>query len=182
MQSARAKIFEALPNTGMPTAFEDYAAFDDFERTMLEQDSIGDRGELWYDVRPHSELGTVEVRVPDGQRDPEVVVAFVEYVHALVLDLAERYADGESGGVHRRELLDENKWRAMRYGRDADLLDRAFADSVALETLVEREADRLDVPALSRLLDRESGAAAQRRLRESEGIDRLCEALLLRDS
>ena len=182
LQSARAKIFEALPNTGMPTAFEDYAAFDDFERTMLEQGAIEDRGELWYDVRPHSALGTVEVRVPDGQRDPDVVMAVVEYVHALVTDLATRYADGESGIDYRRELLDENKWRAMRYGHDAALMDREFEESVPLGDLVTREADRLDVPALLDVYERESGAAMQRRTREEGGMDALCTSLVLQHS
>ncbi|MFB6187551.1 MAG: glutamate--cysteine ligase, partial [Halobacteriaceae archaeon] len=67
LQSARAKIFEGLPNTGMPTAFESYEDFDTFEHQMLTHDSINDRGELWFDVRPHSGHGTVEIRVPDGQ-------------------------------------------------------------------------------------------------------------------
>jgi carboxylate-amine ligase len=179
LQSARAKIFEGLPNTGMPTAFEDYEAFDQFEATMLATDSIADRGELWYDVRPHSALGTVEVRTPDGQADPERVLAFVEYIHALVIDLCERYEDGESGRHHRRELLDENKWRAIRYGQDAQLLGSDFEQTYDLETLVEREADRLDVPVLWDLYDRESGAVRQRRLRSEAGLDGLCEALLL---
>jgi carboxylate-amine ligase len=130
LHSARAKIFEALPNTGMPTAFEDYAAFERFERTMLDTGSIRDRGELWYDVRPHTGHGTVEVRAPDGQANPDRVLAFVEYVHALVVDLCERYEDGESGTDHRRELLDESKWRAIRRGHDADLLDRQFEAAV----------------------------------------------------
>jgi carboxylate-amine ligase len=75
---------------------------------MIETGSINDRGELWFDVRPHTGHGTVEVRAPDAQRDPEVVLAFVEYVHALVTDLAERYEDGESAVPLRREVLDEN--------------------------------------------------------------------------
>jgi len=179
LQSARAKIFEGLPNTGMPTAFDSYGTFDRFEETMLATDAIDDRGELWYDVRPHSAHGTVEVRTPDAQADPERVLAFVEYVHALVIDLSERYEDGESGYRHRRELLDENKWRAMRHGHDAALLDREFATAVGLQELVTREADRLDVPALHRLLDRESGATRQRRLRRESGADALCGSLLL---
>ena len=179
LQSARATIFEALPNTGIPTAFEDYAAFDAFERTMIEEGAIDDRGELWYDVRPHSGLGTVEVRAPDGQRDPAAVAAFVEYVHALVTDLATRYEDGESGHDWRRELLEENKWRALRYGRDATLLDRSLSASLPLDRIVERETDRLDVEGIRAVLDRESGAARQRRLRREEGLDALCADLML---
>jgi carboxylate-amine ligase len=166
LASARAKVFEALPNTGMPTAFEDYEAYDAFERRMVETGSIDDRGELWFDVRPHSGHGTVEVRTPDGQTDPDRVVAFVEYVHALAVDLATRYDDGESGSDYRRELLDENKWRAMRYGHDAALLDRDFETTLDLAELVDRECERLGVSGLADLYDAQSGARRQRRLRE----------------
>ncbi|MFB6233597.1 MAG: glutamate--cysteine ligase [Haloarculaceae archaeon] len=168
LQSARAKIFEGLPNTGMPTVFDSYEEFRRFERRMLDTGSINDRGELWYEVRPHTAHGTVEVRTPDGQKDPEVVLAFARYTHALVEDLSARYDDGETGSRHRRELLDENKWRALRDGHDAALLSRAFDEPVDLGELVDREASRLGVPELRALYDRESGARAQRRLREDD--------------
>jgi len=182
LHSARSTIFESLPNTGMPTAFDSYADFDRFERYMLETDSIADRGELWFDVRPHSGLGTVEVRVADAQRDPEVVLQFVEYVRALVVDLAERYADGEAGSDYRRELLDESKWRAIRHGHDAELLSRDLETTRPLEAVVQAEADRLDVPGLVDLYDRESGASRQRRIRDSQGLDVLPTSLLLERS
>ncbi|WP_158056395.1 glutamate--cysteine ligase [Halorussus halophilus] len=179
LQSARAKIFEGLPNTGMPTDFGSYEEFDAFERTMLRSDSINDRGELWYDVRPHTELGTVEVRTPDGQADPERVLAFVEYAHALVLDLAERYEDGESGYRHRRELLDENKWRALRYGHDASFIRRDLEGKIGLGEVVERECDRLGVSGIADIYDEESGATRQRRLRDEAGVEALYESLVL---
>ncbi|QLD87718.1 glutamate--cysteine ligase [Natronomonas salina] len=179
LASARAKIFEGLPNTGMPTTFEDFEAFQRFERTMVENGSINDRGELWYDVRPHSAHGTVEVRAPDGQADPEYVLAFVEYTEALVEDLAARYEDGEDGREHRRELLDEHKWRALRYGHDAELLSRDCSDSVPLGELVDRESSRLGVSGIKDLYDEESGAACQRRLVTEGGLDLVCERLLL---
>jgi carboxylate-amine ligase len=178
LASARATVFENLPNTGMPTVFEDFDEYADFERTMVETDSINDRGELWYDVRPHSGHGTVEVRTPDAQSDPDRVMAFVEYTEALVTDLAARYEDGESGYGHRREPLDENKWRAIRHGHDAELLNREFEATVPLGELVDREAERLGVSGISDLYDAESGAARQRRLRE-ESVDALCAALRL---
>ncbi|MDF9747034.1 glutamate--cysteine ligase [Natrinema salsiterrestre] len=181
LQSARAKIFEALPNTGMPTYFEDFEAFDRFERRMLETESINDRGELWYDVRPHTAHGTVELRTPDGQADPEIVLAFVEYAHALVEALAEAYEDGTSGHRHRRELLDENKWRAIRYGQDASFIDRELEGTVDLGELVDRECERLGIDGIKRVYERESGADRQRRLLEEDGADALCESLFLRD-
>ncbi|THE65870.1 glutamate--cysteine ligase [Salinadaptatus halalkaliphilus] len=182
LESARAKIFEGLPNTGMPTYFEDYDAFDRFERRMLETDSIEDRGELWYDVRPHTAHGTVELRAPDGQADPDIVMAFVEYTHALVEALAEAYEDGSSGYAQdqRRELLDENKWRAIRHGQDASFITRDMAGTIDLDELVDRECERLGIDGIERVYERESGATTQRRLRTEEGDDALCESLFLR--
>jgi carboxylate-amine ligase len=188
LASARAKIFEGLPNTGMPTAFDGYDEFETFENRMIDTASIRDRGELWYDVRPHSGHGTVEVRVPDGQVDPAVVLAFVEYTHALVTDLRERYADlaapWDTNGdgyphQHRRELLDENKWRALRHGHDATFVDINGDDTVSLDEFVDRECDRLDVTGIRDVFDAESGAARQRRLLDTEGFDVLCESLVL---
>jgi len=187
LASARAKIFEGLPNTGLPTVFDSYEDFSRFERTMVESGSIADRGELWFDVRPHSGHGTVEVRTPDAHSDQSVVLAFTEYVHALVLDLAARYEDGESSaagsqdGVEqplRHEFLDENKWRAIRHGHGASFLDApGEANTISLGELVDRECSRLGVDGIRDVYDRESGTAQQRRLRESDGVAALCASL-----
>jgi len=179
LASARAKVFENLPNTGVPTRFEDFAAFQRFEQRMVETGSINDRGELWYDVRPHTGHGTVEIRTPDSQSDPAVVDAIVEYVHALVEDLAARYEDGEPTDGLRRELLDENKWRAIRHGHDASFLDRDSEGVVGLAEVVDREADRLGVTGIRDLLDRPSGSQRQRELMADSGLDALCGSLLL---
>ncbi|WP_254544373.1 glutamate--cysteine ligase [Halomarina pelagica] len=189
LASARAKIFEGLPNTGMPTAFGSFEEFLRLERLMIETNSIRDRGELWYDVRPHSAHGTVEVRTPDGQADPERVFAFVEYVHALVTDLGERYEDSRDpwaearhrgdGTRHRRETLDENKWRAMRWGHEASFIDRACESTCDLGEVVDRECERLGTSGIRDVYAGESGADRQRRLREEGGLDALCESLLL---
>jgi carboxylate-amine ligase len=179
LASARAKIFENLPNTGIPTAFEGFEAYRRFEHRMVETGSINDRGELWYDVRPHTTHGTVEMRTPDAHADRETTMAFVEYVHALVMDLGDRYEDGESLPSLRRELLDENKWRAIRYGHDASFARRDGDGAVSLDTFVEQECDRLGVDGLRAVLDAPSGAAAQRRVRDEDGVDALRRSLLL---
>jgi carboxylate-amine ligase len=178
LESARAKIFEALPNTGVPTRFEDFEAFAAHERRMVETGSVEDRGELWYDVRPHSDHGTVEVRAPDGQVNQETVLAFVEFTHALVTDLAERYEDGESIPSPRREVLDENKWRAIRHGHDASFVRRDGSGTVSLGEVVERECDRLDVKGVRRVFKADSGATRQR-VRRAEGGPALRDSLRL---
>jgi carboxylate-amine ligase len=179
LASARAKVFENLPNTGIPTPFDSFEEYATFERQMVETGSIRDRGELWFDVRPHSGHGTVEVRAPDGQADEGHVLAFVEFVHALVLDLAERYEDGEDTPMPRRELLDENKWRATRYGHEASFITRDGSGTVDLGEVVEREVDRLDVDGIHRVYEAESGAARQRRLLETGGERALYDSLRL---
>jgi carboxylate-amine ligase len=179
LASARAKIFENLPNTGIPTRFDSFEDYRTFERRMVETDSIGDRGELWFDVRPHTGHGTVEVRTPDAQADEDVVMAFVEYVHAAVVDLAERYEDGESPLRMRRELLDENKWRAIRYGHEASFIDRDCESTVDLATVVDRECDRLGVDGLRSVFDRESGTARQRRALAESGEAALRESVVV---
>jgi len=179
LASARAVVFENLPNTGIPTAFEDFDAFERFERQMITHGSIADRGELWFDVRPHTEHGTVEVRAPDAQRDPERTIAFARFVHALVVDLAERHEDGESRSTLRRELLDENKWRAIRHGHDASFIDRDGSGTVSLETAVDEACDRLGVDGIRSVYDAESGSDRQRRLVETDGLDAACADLVV---
>jgi len=189
LASARAKIFEALPNTGIPTRFDSFDAYCDFERRMIETGSVDDRGELWFDVRPHTELGTVEIRTPDAQADLDRVVALVEWAVALVEDLADRYADGESGTDPRREFLNENKWRAMRRGHDASFLQLADDTTrpagsdgdgtIDLATVVARECDRLETDAPRRLHALESGAERQRSIAATDGVDALRRTLIV---
>jgi carboxylate-amine ligase len=174
LESARAKIFEALPNTGMPTQFDSFEEFRAYERRMIQTGSIDDRGELWFDVRPHTSHGTVEIRAPDGQSDPEYVLAFVEYAHALVEALAQRYEDGESNSTYRREILDENKWRAIRYGHDAELIGRDMEESVALGELVDRVSSQLGVDRIRAVYESPSGATKQRQIRDENGLEALC--------
>ncbi len=179
LASARAKIFENLPNTGIPTRFADFEAYKRFEQQMVDTGSINDRGELWFDVRPHTGLGTVELRTPDAQSDPEIVLAFVEYIYALVEDLTARYADGEKPTRLRRELIDENKWRAIRHGHDASFITRNTEETVELAEFVDRECDRLGVDGLRTVFARDSGSHRQRELMDEAGMDALCESLLL---
>ncbi len=179
LHSARAKIFEALPNTGMPTRFDSYDAFDRYEHRMVTTGSIADRGEIWFDVRPHSELGTVEVRTPDAQADQDRVLALVEYIHASVMELATRYEDGGDPTSMRRELLDENKWRAMRHGHGASFLPPGDGDPVSLAAIVDDEADRLEIDGIRRLFEAESGADRLRRIRREEGDDAARQTIML---
>lgn len=199
LDSARARIFEALPNTGMPTAFGSYDAYRRLERTLIETGSIRDRGEIWFDVRPHTEYGTVEVRTPDAQADEGVVLALVEYVHRLVDALGDGYnrhlegdgdsfesihadwarppADGDTDATHA--ILSENKWRAIRHGREASFIVRSGEGTVDLDTAARKEIERLDLSRLGELLTQAGGAERQRAALDNGGPDAVCESIRL---
>jgi len=180
LSSARAVVFENLPNTGIPSSFGDWEKFRGFEKRMVEEGTIRDRGEIWWDVRPHTEYGTVEVRSPDAQTDVDRVVASVALVRALVLGLAERYEEGDDRTRLRRELLEENKWRALRHGHDATFM-RPQRDTVGVEELLGEVVDGFSssyTEEIEGLLE-ESGASRQRRAHEDDGMRGVLESIRL---
>jgi len=180
LASTRAVVFENLPNTGIPSRFGDWETFRSFEKRMVESGSVADRGEIWWDVRPHTDYGTVEIRAPDSQTSLERAFAFVALCRALVLELGSQY--GKKPTNPRRELLNENKWRAARYGKDASfmlhdggtaILEKRFEDVLeAVETPYEKEIRSLaDV----------SGAERQREAYENGGVDAVLDSIALDD-
>lgn len=201
LASARARIFEALPNTGMPTAFESYDGYLQLESSLLETNSIRDRGEIWFDIRPHTEYGTIEIRTPDAQADESVVLAFVEYSCRLIERLSEGY-DRLQGGeaastvypeIHADwavpptitdldgayELLCENKWRAIRYGHEARFIRRDGSGEVSLVEATTQEIDRLQLERLPDVLEAPSGAERQRLALDEAGPEAACDVIRL---
>ncbi|MDY6779671.1 MAG: glutamate--cysteine ligase, partial [Halobacteria archaeon] len=182
LRSARAVVFENLPNTGMPTAFGSWEEFSRFESRMVEEGSIVDRGEIWWDVRPNSEYGTVEIRAPDSQTDLERSYGFAVLARSLVLELSRRYEEGASATDVRRELLDENKWRALRHGHDATFLrvDRSSGtvgvEEMLYETLDEVEIRSSDRDYVESLLS-ESGTRRQIEAYNQGGMEEVLESV-----
>jgi carboxylate-amine ligase len=168
LSSARAVVFENLPNTGIPSRFGDWDTFRGFERRMVEDGSVADRGEIWWDIRPHTEYGTVEIRSPDAQTSLERAFGFVALCRALVLGLAER----DDHTDPRRELLNENKWRAARYGGDASFM-RLGEGTVGVDERLAEVLDAIDTQYEEeiRALSDGSGAERQREAYRSGGAE-----------
>lgn len=184
LRSARAVVFENLPNTGIPTRFSDWRDYREFEERMVETDSISDRGEIWWDVRPNRKYGTVEVRSPDAQTDVERSQAFVELIHAVVTELAEQYDSDRGNTGVRREVLVENKWRALRYGHDAEFLGvddplLGSEDTLGLGEAVRGLAEAVDAGDAADTLLGESGATRQLEAYGRGGMDGVLECLRL---
>ena len=180
LRSTRSKIFDAFPRSGIPPAF---SSFEEWELTMERASRLGffeDYTYVWWDVRLHPKLGTIEVRVCDSQTRIDAVTGIVALVQSLVATLADRYGRDGSLPIQPVTLIAENKWRAARYGLDTDLVDlehdteRPARDAVrALVELARPAAARLGCAAeldeVGRTLDRGTGADEQRRVHEESG-------------
>ncbi len=141
--STRMPIFRAFPRVGIPPFYEDWA---DYERRigfMVESGVIEDYTYLWYDVRPHPNFGTVEIRAMDAQTRVEHTLALAALIQAMVKELAEHYEAGNELGRYPYEMLDENKWLAARHGLDGELVDLPERRLVPAKELARRLYDRL---------------------------------------
>jgi len=118
-ESTRIKIFESFPRSGLPPAFEDYAAFEEYVERMVDSGAIEDYTFCWWDVRPHPKFGTIELRILDAQTSLRAATALTALTQCLVA----RALDGAPRGPYDREITLENKWRASRHGMDATFYD-----------------------------------------------------------
>jgi carboxylate-amine ligase len=143
LQSTRSPIFRAFPRVGIPPAYRDWA---DYEREigfMVESGVMEDYTYLWYDVRPHPDFGTVEVRVCDSQTRIEHTLGLTALIQAMVKELCEHFDSGRELAPYPWQMLDENKWLAARHGLEGELVDLPSADRVTSKQLARRLVDRL---------------------------------------
>ncbi len=118
----------------------------DYERRiefMVGSGAIEDYTYLWYDVRPHPDFGTVEVRVMDSQTHIEHTLGLAAFVQALVRELSDHFESGGHLAEYPFEMLEENKWLAARHGLDGELVDLPSADRVPTRELARRLLDRM---------------------------------------
>jgi carboxylate-amine ligase len=118
-------VFSAFPRSGPPPRFRDYADYAEVVGQLERTGCIADYTHIWWDIRPHPRLGTIEVRICDAVTRLEDAVAITAYVQALVKQLSERHDAGEEIPSYHRILTSENKWLAARYGLEAPIMDLA---------------------------------------------------------
>jgi carboxylate-amine ligase len=173
LRSARTPVFRAFPRVGIPPKYD---GWDDYARRitfMVESGVMEDYTWLWYDVRPHPQLGTVEIRACDSQTRVEHTTGLAALIQAMVKEIAEHYDAGEQLTDYPWEMLDENKFLAARHGLDGELVDLPANERVMTKELARRLLDRLrehaqdlgsadDLEAVEDLLARGNGAHRQR--------------------
>jgi glutamate---cysteine ligase / carboxylate-amine ligase len=141
--STRMPIFRAFPRVGIPPFYE---GWEDFERRinfMMDSGVIDDYTFLWYDVRPHPNFGTVEIRAMDAQTRVEHTLALAAMTQAMVKELSDHYESGKPLTRYPYEMLDENKWLAARHGMEGELVDLPERRLVPAKELAKRLYDRL---------------------------------------
>ena len=150
--SYRSKLFEALPRAGMPDALGTWSEYRSYVMLLSSVGVINSARDIWWDVRPHPELGTVEVRICDVPSRHSCTVAVAALIQAAALFLTEHAHDIEPVN---RAIINSNKWQATRYG-----LEGNFVDPFGRERVSAPDAVRDLLEKLSTYLDT-FGAAAQ---------------------
>ena len=172
LHSARTQTFtKSFPRCGIPDAFGTWDAFGDYIKLLVDTRSIVEYTQVWWSIRPHFSFGTVEVRICDAQMTAGESDGLAALIAACVAQAAREVDEGVPYIDLPNRLIEENMWRALRYGLDGDLLDlergEAYPAAAALDRLLEwttpvRAELGIDVnlPALN-------GAQRQRRMLES---------------
>ena len=123
LRSSRHMVFAAFPRSGPPPRFRDYADYAQVVNQLERTGCIQDYTHIWWDIRLHPRLGTVEIRICDAVTRLDDVVAITAYCQALVKHYAELVDRGEEIPSFHRILTTENKWLAARYGLSAPVMD-----------------------------------------------------------
>jgi glutamate---cysteine ligase / carboxylate-amine ligase len=170
--STRTPVFRTFPRVGIPPRYDDWEDYTRRVTFMVDSRVVEDYTYLWYDVRPHPRLGTVEVRVMDAQTRVEHTLGLSALVQALVKERCEHFDAGRELSSYPYEMLDENKFIAARYGLEGELVDLPREERVATQALARRVIDRVrehaedlgsdgQLMAVDELLEHGNGALRQ---------------------
>ncbi|HUZ99754.1 MAG TPA: carboxylate-amine ligase [Gaiellaceae bacterium] len=123
LASSRHMVFAAFPRSGPPPRFRDYADYAEVVGQLERTGCIADYTHIWWDIRLHPRLGTIEIRICDAVTRLDDVIAITAFCQALVKHYSERFDAGEEIPSFHRILTTENKWLAARYGLEAPVMD-----------------------------------------------------------
>src|SRR5918999_1719905 len=173
LHSARTEIFTRMfPRCGVPDVFPSWDAYERYVRFLYDTGSITEHTQIWWSVRPHLAFPTAEVRICDGQPELAAAQSLAAFVYSLVARVARALDDGESLPNHPRRLIEENFWRAIRYGLGGELIDldtgRVRPTRARLEALLEWMLPVAEELGAAPFLAVPSGNAAQRQIARYE--------------
>jgi carboxylate-amine ligase len=171
LKSYRSVVFESLPRTGIPQQFSSHDAYRNYTDTLLATGSLTELTHIWWDVRPSEKFPTLEIRIPDMCTRIEETLCLVALIQAITAKLVRLRQANQTWRIYRKNLLDENKWRAVRYGIAETLIDFGKAREVPFHTLMEELLAWID-DVLDELGSRTEAEYVHTILRQGTSADR----------
>jgi len=177
LHSARTEVFTRLfPRCGIPDAYGTWQGWEEYVSFLYRTGSITEHTQIWWSVRPHLAFPTVEIRICDAQPDLIEAQALAALCHAVAARCARAHDEGEHIPVLPHRLLEENMWRAIRYGLTGELLDLDRQEPVPARARIEQLFDWVapvadEIGAASYLALPERNAAERQIARLEEGAN-----------
>ncbi|HEV2471566.1 MAG TPA: YbdK family carboxylate-amine ligase, partial [Chthonomonadales bacterium] len=175
MKCYRPVVWRHLPRNGVSEPVASWREFEDYVQSLTQAGFIDNAKKIWWDIRPHPFFKTIEFRVFDMPATLDDTLAIAALCQALVARLSWMYARGMSMPILPRHFIDENKWRAMRYGLDADIFDFAHGRAMHMrddigellafiDDVVDDLGSRREIDYLRALLANPRGTGADRQV------------------
>ena len=144
LKSYRSEVFKKFPRTDIPDHFDSYASFQRYVELLLKTNSISNPKKIWWDVRMHPNFPTLEFRICDIPTRVDDTVALAALFQAIVVKLDRLIERNLGFRLYRRMLIQENKWRAVRYGLDGKLIDFGKQKEVPVRDLIRELLEFVD--------------------------------------
>jgi carboxylate-amine ligase len=144
LKSYRSIIFENLPRSGPPPDFTSWADYESFIETLIRTNSIEDATRIWWDIRPHPKFPTIEFRVTDICTKVDEAICLASLIQAIVAKLIKLREANQTFRRYRHHLIEENKWRAVRYGIHGKLIDFGKKEEVPVSNLIHELLEFID--------------------------------------
>lgn len=143
-KSYRSIIFSNFPRTGIPGEFQSFNEFESYIDLLIKTGCIDNGKKIWWDLRPHPYFNTLEVRICDLCTRVDEAVTVAALVQAVMVKVYKLFTDNMTFRIYNRMLINENKWRAMRYGIDGQLIDFGKQQSFSARQLIHELVDFVD--------------------------------------
>lgn len=144
LKSYRSEVFKKFPRTDIPDHFESYQQFQSYVDLLIKMNCIQDATKIWWDIRPHPKFPTLEFRICDIPTRVDDTVAVAALFQAIVAKLDMLIEKNLGFRLYHRRLIQENKWRAIRYGLDGMLLDLGKQKEVPVKDLIRELLEFVD--------------------------------------
>ncbi|MCA1577354.1 MAG: carboxylate-amine ligase [Acidobacteria bacterium] len=194
LKSYRSEVFTRLPRTGIPDHFESDSSFQRYVALLIETGCIDDGKKIYWDVRPHPFFPTLEFRICDIPTRVDDTIAIAALIQALVVKVNKLLDQNLTFRLHHKMLIEENKWRAVRYGLDGRMIDFGKGKQVPtrelirellwfVDDVIDDLGSRHEVEHVNRILQRGTSADEQLQVWRETGdmkavVDRLIEGTL----